>query len=159
MTEKLIRRRSRTKNKQVSVTGLPARVDSVEETLIRSDLAAFRPGDIVRVGVRIDEGDKKRIQAFEGVVIKRSGRGASRSFVVRKISHGVGVERIFMECSPRVAEVKVVQHGKVRRAKLYYLRQLEGKKARIERDLDAGSSSSDGASSSGGAGKQPASAS
>ena len=98
---------------------------------IRSDIPAFRPGDTLRVNVRVREGDKERLQAFEGVCIGRRGAGVSASFTVRKVSAGVGVERIFPLHSPSVGTVEVVRRGKVRRAKLYYLRQLTGKATRI----------------------------
>lgn len=99
---------------------------------IKSDVPAFRPGDTVRVHVKVVEGTRERIQLFEGVVIKRHGGGISETFTVRKISYGVGVERAFPLHSPRVAQIEVVRYGKVRRAKLYYLRNLRGKKARIK---------------------------
>ena len=92
----------------------------------------FRPGDTVRVNVRVKEGDKERVQAFEGVCIARRGGGVSETFTVRKISNGVGVERIFPIHSPMVAEIIVVRRGAVRRAKLYYLRDVTGKAARIK---------------------------
>ena len=98
---------------------------------LKTDLAPFRPGDTVRVNVRVREGDKERLQAFEGVVIGRRGAGSQETFTVRKVSAGVGVERIFPVHSPNVAGVEVVRRGKVRRAKLYYLRRLEGKSTRI----------------------------
>ena len=91
----------------------------------------FQPGDTVRVNVRVREGDKERLQAFEGVCIARRGSGVSASFTVRKISNGVGVERIFPVHSPMIAEITVVRRGRVRRAKLYYLRHLVGKATRI----------------------------
>jgi large subunit ribosomal protein L19 len=94
-------------------------------------LPRFRPGDTVRVSVRVKEGDKERLQAFEGVCIARRGSGVSETFTVRKISNGVGVERIFPVHSPMIGEVAVVRRGQVRRAKLYYLRQLSGKATRI----------------------------
>lgn len=100
-------------------------------------LPEFRPGDTVRVWAWIREGEKERQQAFEGVCIKRTGAGARATFTVRKVSYGVGVERVFAECSPNVAGIEVVQRGKVRQAKLYYLRELRGKAARIkERAFD-----------------------
>jgi large subunit ribosomal protein L19 len=91
----------------------------------------FRPGDTVRVNVRVREGDKERVQAFEGVCIARRGSGVSETFTVRKISNGVGVERIFPVHSPMLADINVVRRGRVRRAKLYYLRHLTGKATRI----------------------------
>ncbi|MCB0282458.1 MAG: 50S ribosomal protein L19 [Calditrichae bacterium] len=99
---------------------------------IRTDVPDFRPGDTLAVHVRVIEGDKERIQIYEGVVIKIRGGGINKTFTVRKISHGVGVERIFPINSPRIAEVQVLRRGKVRRAKLYYLRELRGKAARIK---------------------------
>lgn len=99
---------------------------------LRSDLPDIRPGDTVAVNVRVIEGDKERIQVFEGVVIKIKGGGVNKTFTVRKLSHGVGVERIFPMHSPRLAEIKLVKRGKVRRSKLYYLRELRGKAARIK---------------------------
>jgi large subunit ribosomal protein L19 len=95
------------------------------------DVPPFRPGDTLRVNVRVKEGEKERIQAFEGVCIARRGSGVSETFTVRKISNGVGVERIFPVHSPMLAEVNVVRRGRVRRAKLYYLRNLTGKATRI----------------------------
>ena len=102
-----------------------------QKTWLRSDLPAFRSGDTLRVNVRVKEGDKERIQAFEGVCISRRGSGVSESFTVRKISNGVGVERIFPLHSPMIADIAVVRRGRVRRAKLFYLRQLSGKATRI----------------------------
>src|SRR6187549_3653242 len=98
---------------------------------LRTDVPGFRAGDTLRVSVRVREGDKERLQAFEGVCIARRGSGVSASFTVRKISNGVGVERIFPVHSPMLAEVVVVRRGRVRRAKLYYLRNLTGKATRI----------------------------
>jgi large subunit ribosomal protein L19 len=98
---------------------------------LREDIPEFRPGDTVRVNVRVREGEKERLQAFEGVVIRRKGGGVNETFTVRKVSNGVGVERIFPLHSPVIAEIEVVREGQVRRAKLYYLRNLSGKAARI----------------------------
>jgi large subunit ribosomal protein L19 len=98
---------------------------------LRKELPPFRSGDTVRVNVRVREGDKERLQAFEGVCIARRGSGVSATFTVRKISNGVGVERIFPVHSPMLAEITVVRRGRVRRAKLYYLRHLVGKATRI----------------------------
>lgn len=95
------------------------------------DVPPFRAGDTLRVNVRVREGDKERLQAFEGVCIARRGSGVSASFTVRKISNGVGVERIFPVHSPMIAEITVVRRGRVRRAKLFYLRSLAGKATRI----------------------------
>ncbi len=99
---------------------------------LKTDNPDFRPGDTLTVQVRVVEGEKERIQLFEGVCIKMHGGGITRTFTVRKISHGVGVERIFPLHSPRIAGIKVVRRGKVRRAKLYYLRERRGKAARIK---------------------------
>jgi large subunit ribosomal protein L19 len=103
-----------------------------QKTWLRSDLPKFRSGDTLRVNVRVKEGDNERIQAFEGVCIARRGSGVSESFTVRKISNGVGVERIFPVHSPMIADIAIVRRGRVRRAKLYYLRQLTGKATRIK---------------------------
>ena len=102
-----------------------------EKEWLRGDIPPFRPGDTLRVNVRVREGDKERVQAFEGVCIARRGSGVSESFTVRKISNGVGVERIFPVHSPMIATINVVRRGKVRRAKLYYLRNATGKATRI----------------------------
>lgn len=98
---------------------------------MKKSVPDFRPGDTVRVAVRIVEGDKERIQNFEGVVIARRGEGMSETFTVRRVSFGVGMERTFSLHAPRIESIKVVRQGRVRRAKLYYLRDLSGKKARI----------------------------
>ena len=102
---------------------------------LRSDVPDFRAGDTLTVHVRVIEGDKERIQLFQGVCIKRKGGGINETFTVRKISNGVGVERIFPLHSPRLAQIEVKRRGRVRRAKMYYLRDLKGKAARIK-DLD-----------------------
>ncbi len=99
---------------------------------MRTDIPAFRAGDTLRVNVRVKEGEKERVQAFEGVCIARRGSGVSETFTVRKISNGIGVERIFPIHSPMLAEVIVQRRGRVRRAKLYYLRHLTGKATRIK---------------------------
>jgi len=103
-----------------------------EQLAEKKEFPTFRPGDNVVVSYKIIEGDKQRNQDFRGNVIKISGAGATRTFTVRKISNGVGVERIFPITSPNITEIKVLKRGKVRRAKLYYLRDLVGKKARIK---------------------------
>src|SRR5262245_29594886 len=103
-----------------------------QKTWLRSDVPPFRAGDTLRVNVRVKEGDKERVQAFEGVCIARRGSGVSESFTVRKISNGVGVERIFPVHSPMIADISVQRRGRVRKAKLYYLRQLAGKATRIK---------------------------
>ena len=99
---------------------------------LRADLPAFRAGDTLKVNVRVREGDKERVQAFEGVCIGRRGAGIQETFTVRKVSAGVGVERIFPVHSPNVASIELLRRGKVRRAKLYYLRRLTGKATRIK---------------------------
>ena len=136
MAKKRIERKVPGRGTQIRLKGLADRVGTIEKTTLRNDLPEFSAGDTIRVQVSIKEGEKERVQAYEGVVIDRSGRGASKSFTVRKISHGVGVERIFLETSPKVAKVEVVQRGKVRRAKLYYLRALVGRAAKIERQIE-----------------------
>jgi large subunit ribosomal protein L19 len=103
-----------------------------QQEWMRSDIPPFRPGDTVRVNVRVKEGEKERLQAFEGVCIARKGGGVSETFTVRKISNGVGVERIFPLHSPMIGSLVVVRRGVVRRAKLYYLRDVVGKAARIK---------------------------
>ena len=113
------------------------KTDLVEQSYLRSDIPEFRPGDTVKVHVRVVEGSRERVQVFQGVVIRRQNGGLRETFTVRKISFGVGVERTFPVHSPSIAKLEVVSRGKVRRAKLYYLRELRGKKARIkERRLD-----------------------
>lgn len=107
------------------------RLRTVQREGLREDIPDFRPGDTVKVMVRVSEGDKERLQAFEGVCIGRRGGGINETFTVRKISAGVGVERIFPLHSPALAQIEMVRRGRVRRAKLYYLRQLAGKAARI----------------------------
>ncbi len=106
-------------------------IEKITQAQLRDDIPAFRPGDTVRVHARIVEGKRERIQMFEGVVIKRRGEGVSETYTVRKISSGVGVERTFPVNSPRVDKIEVIRSGRVRRAKLYYLRELQGKAARI----------------------------
>ena len=106
-------------------------IDYLEFAQMKKDIPPFKPGDTVKVQVRIVEGDKSRIQAFQGVVISRQNGGVRESFTVRKISNGVGVERVFPLHSPSVEAIEVVTRGHVRRAKLYYLRKLRGKAARI----------------------------
>lgn len=107
-------------------------LQKIQQENLKKALPAFQSGDTVRVHTKIKEGDKERIQVFEGVVIRRKGHGAESSFTVRKISYGIGVERVFPVHSPMIDRVEIATRGKVRRAKLYYLRDLSGKKARIE---------------------------
>lgn len=107
-------------------------IEAVTKSQLRTDLPSFRPGDTLRVHVRIIEGTRERIQVFEGVVIKRRGGGVSETFTVRKISSGVGMERTFPLHTPKIEKIEVKRRGKVRRAKLYYLRSLRGKAARIQ---------------------------
>jgi large subunit ribosomal protein L19 len=117
-----------------------SKIEAIQQAGLRRDLPPFRPGDTLRVHVRIREGDKERIQVFEGVCIRRRGRGNEASFTVRKVSYGVGVERVFPVESPVVTKVEIKSRGHVRRARLYYLRELRGKKARLRskvRDLSA----------------------
>jgi len=112
-------------------------IEDITSEHLRDDLPEFNAGDTVRVHARIVEGDRERIQIFEGVVIKVRGKGVSASYTVRKLSSGVGVERTFPLHSPRVAEIEVVRRGKIRRAKLYYIRERHGRAARIsERTLN-----------------------
>lgn len=106
-------------------------INTTTANQLRSDLPEFKAGDTLRVHVRVVEGDKERIQIFEGVCIKRKGSGVHETFTVHKVSNGVGVERIFPLHSPRVAQIDRLKVGRVRRAKLYYLRNLRGKAARI----------------------------
>src|SRR5581483_7173742 len=122
-----------------AIIGAPAmdRTDLVDRAYLRTDVPAFRPGDTVRVHVRVVEAGRERVQVFQGVVIRRQGGGLHETFTVRKISFGVGVERTFPVHSPSIAKLEVVSRGRVRRAKLYYLRERRGKRARIkERRLD-----------------------
>jgi large subunit ribosomal protein L19 len=107
-------------------------IQEIEKDFVRSDIPEFRPGDTLLVKVRIKEGEKERLQPFEGVVIKKRGSGIRATFTMRKVSYGVGVERIFPLNSPMLESIKVLTRGRVRRAKLYYLRNLRGKAARIK---------------------------
>ncbi|MBZ5587031.1 MAG: 50S ribosomal protein L19 [Acidobacteriia bacterium] len=106
----------------------------LEKEQMRDDIPDFGPGDTVRVHVKVREGEKERIQVFEGVVIGRKGGGVRESFTVRKVSYSIGVERVFPVHSPGIDRIEVVRHGRVRRAKLYYLRTLRGKAARLEEE-------------------------
>ena len=107
-------------------------LDKVDAAQLRDDIPKFRPGDTVNVHVKVIEGDKSRIQVFKGVVIRRQNGGIRETFTVRKISFGIGVERTFPVHSPNIDKIEVVSRGKVRRAKLYYLRNLRGKAAKIK---------------------------
>ncbi|GEB30984.1 MULTISPECIES: 50S ribosomal protein L19 [Brevibacillus] len=107
-------------------------IRELEKEQLKQDIPAFRPGDTVRVHVKVIEGQRERIQLFEGVVIRRRGTGVSETFTARKISYGVGVERTFPVHTPKIDKIEIVRHGKVRRAKLYYLRDRVGKAARIK---------------------------
>ncbi len=107
-------------------------IKKIEERALRSDLPEFRVGDTVRLQVKVVEGEKERIQSFEGIVIKMNGGSSRAAFTVRKMSYGIGVERIFPLHSPRLEKIQVLSRGKVRRARLYYLRGLTGKAARVQ---------------------------
>lgn len=109
-----------------------AAMEFIESTQRRKDVPEFRPGDSVRVNWKVKEGDKERVQAFEGVVIRKTKGGTKGTFTVRKVSYGVGVERIFPMHSPRYESIDVLTHGDVRRSRLFYLRDLKGKAARID---------------------------
>ncbi len=111
-------------------------IAQLEAEQLKQDVPEFSPGDTVVVQVKVKEGDRERIQAFEGVVIAKRNRGFNSAFTVRKISHGVGVERTFQTHSPLIDSVKLVRRGDVRQAKLYYLRDLSGKAARIKEKLN-----------------------
>jgi large subunit ribosomal protein L19 len=111
-------------------------LDSIDAASLRTDVPAFRPGDTVKVHVRVTEGTRQRIQVFQGAVIRRQGGGVRETFTVRKVSFGVGVERTFPVHTPIVDHIEVVSRGDVRRAKLYYLRELRGKKAKIKEKRD-----------------------
>lgn len=110
---------------------MPQPFDHIEKEQLRTDLPVFKSGDTVRIHVKVREGDKERIQVFQGTVIARKHGGIRETVTVRKISSGIGVERIFPLHSPIIDKIELVQEGKIRRAKLYYLRDLKGKKARI----------------------------
>ncbi len=107
-------------------------IHSIEQEQVKKDIAKFGPGDTVRVHVKVVEGGRERIQIFEGVVIRRRGGGLSETFTVRRVSYGVGVERTFPMHTPKIERIEVLRRGRVRRARLYYLRGLRGKAARIQ---------------------------
>ena len=109
-------------------------IDQIEKEQLRSDLASFNIGDTVRVMVKVKEGEKERIQAYEGVVIAKKGSSIRETFTVRRVSYGIGVERTFPLHSPRIDKIIVVRKGKVRRAKIYYIRDLSGKAAKVKED-------------------------
>lgn len=113
------------------------RIAAIEKTFMRDDLPPFNAGDTIKVHYKIREGDKERIQIFQGTVISRRGSGTGASFTVRKISSGIGVERVFPTHSPNIAKIEKIRAGVVRRAKLYYLRELTGKSARIKEKLSS----------------------
>ena len=140
MAQKIIKRKNDRKAQYDNSKNIEGAVRKIDAAQMRSDFPDFASGDSVKVHVKIKEGEKERIQLFEGLVIARRNRDGGKSFIVRKISHGVGVERIFMETSPVVAKVEVVSRGKVRRSKLYYIRELEGRAAKIERDVQTNES-------------------
>jgi large subunit ribosomal protein L19 len=110
-------------------------IEQLEQEQLKQDVPAFGPGDTVTVQVKVKEGNRERLQAFEGVVIAKRNRGLNSAFTVRKISHGEGVERVFQTHSPAIDSISVKRRGDVRRAKLYYLRELSGKSARIKEKL------------------------
>jgi large subunit ribosomal protein L19 len=110
-------------------------ISQLEQEQMKQDIPEFSPGDTVTVQVKVKEGSRERLQAFEGVVIAKRNRGMNSAFTVRKISHGEGVERVFQTYSPAIGSIKVKRRGDVRRAKLYYLRELSGKSARIKEKL------------------------
>lgn len=119
-------------------------ISALEAKYVKENIPEFRPGDTLKVSLKIKEGDKERIQAFEGVVIQRRGKGTGETFTLRKVSSGVGVERIFPIFSPNITKIEILRQGKVKRAKLYYLRGLKGKSARIQekkKEEDTGSES------------------
>jgi large subunit ribosomal protein L19 len=116
-------------------------LDALDAQALRSDIPAFRPGDTLKVHVKVIEGNRSRIQVFQGVVIRRHGAGARETFTVRKISFGVGVERTFPVHSPNIDRIEVATRGDVRRAKLYYLRDLRGKAAKIKEKRETPSAS------------------
>ena len=111
-------------------------IDQIEKESMRTDIPDFRIGDTVKVFVKVVEGNKERLQAYEGVVIARKNGGLRETFTVRKISYGVGIERIFPVHSPRIDRIEIVRRGEVRRAKLYYLRERSGKSAKVKTKID-----------------------
>ena len=116
---------------------LIAQIEAEQIAALGKTIPDFKAGDTIRVGYKVTEGTRSRVQAYEGVCIARRNRGLNSAFTVRKISHGEGVERVFQTYSPAIESIQIKRHGKVRAAKLYYLRELEGKAARIKEDLGA----------------------
>ncbi len=125
----MLRRDTNTRRKEAENMNL---VQSLEKEYLKQEIPAFKPGDTVKVHYKVIEGNRERIQVFEGVVIRRRGGGMSETFTVRRVSYGVGVERTFPLHSPKIDRIEVTRRGRVRRARLYYLRQLRGKAARIK---------------------------
>jgi large subunit ribosomal protein L19 len=123
------------------------RIAQIEKKYMRDDLPRFSSGDTLRVHVKIKEGEKERIQVFQGTVIGRRGSGTGETFTVRKVSSGIGVERVFPICSPNIDKIEVVRLGQVRRNKLYYLRELTGKSARIKEQISDSTESNNKAGS------------
>jgi large subunit ribosomal protein L19 len=146
MAQKLVKSKSPRKAQYDNSKNIEKAVALVDASMKRTDLPNFSAGDTVKVHVKIKEGEKERIQLFEGLVIARRNAAGGKSFIVRKISHGVGVERIFMETSPVVSKVELVSRGLVRRSKLYYIRELEGRAAKIQRDVQTNESAKASAS-------------
>lgn len=140
MAQKLIKSKSRRKAQYDNSKNIEGTVKAIDLQMKRNDLPNFSSGDTVKVHVKIKEGEKERIQLFEGLVIARRNTAGGKSFIVRKISHGVGVERIFTETSPVVSKVEIVAQGKIRRSKLYYIRELEGRAAKIDRAVQTNES-------------------
>jgi len=112
-------------------------IEKLEQAQLRTDLPDFHPGDLVRVTVRVVEGGRERVQPFQGTVIARRGRGLKQTFTVRRVTHGIGVERTFLLHSPRLEAIKMLRSGRVRRAKVYYLRGRVGRAARVKEDRRA----------------------
>lgn len=131
-----IKRKNKTKAQYANPKRLSNKVAIIEQEMMRKDLPNYGVGDTVKAHVRIKEGEKERLQIFEGTVIARSNRAAGKSLVIRKVSHGVGVERVFLEASPKLAKLEITTSGRVRRAKLYYIRKLNGKAAKIEQETE-----------------------
>ena len=140
MAQKVIKRKSDRKAQYDNSKGIENKVKMIDAAQMRKDLPDFSSGDTVKVHVKIKEGEKERIQLFEGLVIARRNAQGGKSFIVRKLSHGVGVERIFMETSPVVSKIEIVEKGKIRRSKLYYIRELEGRAAKIDRAIQTNES-------------------